>query len=239
MVSEYALLAAISWFYLAEHMKLSADEVASISLRRGNVVSVHLPSNKLMILGKYLYLVCPLNLFEARIFGKFGPKIRSIRAIEVLLISRYVRLIEPLMWVELVSILFYFVYIPFIILVFSINVAVISFLFFHLVVWIYSSISIYVIMNRKAFRGKCKVCIAIEMLVSPGLMAAVRRRLEHYLSSELDVIYCEYGDVLSDRKMRLCEQVEARMMNLVEYEEVTEDQAAEYTKKVRDMYVRG
>jgi hypothetical protein len=238
MIPEYALLVAISWFYLAEHIRFENFEVAALSIKRGRVVNVSLPPTSFTILGRIVYVIPPVNLFEGRVFGKLGPKIRPTKSKEIVKILLYSKILQPLMWVEILSIVFYIVVVPILFLILSIYLLASAIILFHLILWTTTTIYLYAVMGRWAFRDKCKICIAFEMLISPGLMAAVRRRLENYLNPEGDVILNSYEFLSSEKSLILCNLLEARIFDLVDYQEITQLEAVYYINIVRSIHVR-
>jgi hypothetical protein len=229
----YWLWIAIFVFYLGEHLKLAAPDTAIVSLdgcRRFDVGLARVP----FLFGARQAVVLPLLpgwRIAAR--GRLAPR-QALTPHHGVTEARKLRLLQrrlrPFADAEPYVFLIYFGVLPaftalrglvFALLVFApLQLAILAYFW-----WLLAG---YRPLASEGDRKLCRWCLALEMVVAPGIIPAISRRLAFAHAVPGDAALAFAGRLTPRRRAALVERVKFRVEELVSYQELGEAEASAY-----------
>jgi hypothetical protein len=184
-----------------------------------------------LIAGKQLTLVPPVSIDRCFVFGSIEMK-RSLLPLSGALEREKLRLlrqrIEPFKAVELFSAAFYFMALPALTLERGLAFSLLVFAPIQVLILLLTWMSLLRFRPIQGMRRPCKWCLALEIIVVPGLIPALSKRISLSYRMSRDAPHIVFSKVEESRRRTLRDIIIFRVDELVKNGEASEHEASIY-----------
>jgi len=167
-------------FYVLEHVKLIPEDGVLASETTSGVFDLRIAATPFLMLGKQLMVLAPIPRNGIVRLGSMSMKTSLLalhRAVEVAKFKNMSHDLRPLLSMEPYIFVLYFVVMPLITHIGGLILAILFFIPVQIIILFY----VWWILSRlpplSGIRKVCRWCIALEVIIAPGVIPALGKRL--------------------------------------------------------------
>jgi hypothetical protein len=235
MFENVAIWMVLFAFYCFEHLKNPGERGAVLRIGVNDRVGVYIPYSPLEVMGRTFLVLPPLSFMEAQYLGTFCAPNNAHNASKGRELRRLIlvrRALIPILILEPALAAFYFVVCPVLSLKLGFGYSLRYILPVHAAVIVTCSILVFHQPGRPLKTLKAKIGLIAEMLVSPGIIPALSKRIAGKLKIACDVPGCAGPFLNASDAARMGDALRYRLEELVNFGEVSEDLVKSYLTSV-------
>ncbi len=232
----YVLWIVIFCFYLAEHLKFAAPETVLISSRAPGRLSLDFPRVPFLLGARQLLILPPIPAWAVVVRGRLAPTDRVSerdRAVEARRIDRIRRRTAHFALAEPYVFVFYFLVLPAVTGVRGLVFALLVFAPVQIAILIYFWIGLAGYRSVPGDKPACRICLALEMIIVPGMIPALSKRLAFAHAAPHDAAMLVWPSLSEGQRAAVLDRLTFRVGDMRENSEITEADAASYLAAVQ------
>jgi hypothetical protein len=230
-VSEYIIWLVIFGFYLGEHLKFVDESVILVGVNRTGVCDIIVPRTPYVVHGKQILLVPPFKISTIYTYGRIVTGCQVDRRMAGREIKRLLHLrkrLGHLLLIEPIIATWYFVTLPLVTYLFGILIAIFLFVSVQLMILSYFEWKAWNIRVLHGDKSPCRLCLALEMLIAPGIIPALSTRLALTHTTAGDAPHSFLQMLPEAQKQDVLARVQFRIDDMLENDYLSGQQARLY-----------
>jgi hypothetical protein len=231
ILPDYAVWFAVFVFFASEHVKWLDERVVIAGLKGANEGHVYLSRSPIKIGRRYVYVLPLFSVLESFFVGHFfsrgASKARSSTREMKRLRLRH-RALMPFLVLEPSLFAFYFLFCPLLTLRVGLGPSLRVILPMHLGFLLLTAAMIMFLPGLPLRRASGRFGIVAEMIVSPGLIPALSKRLSSKVRITADLPSSIVTHLSSQEADQLRDVVNYRLEELIKFGEATPEAAGQY-----------
>jgi hypothetical protein len=237
ILSEYVLWVAIFAFYLMEHIKFVGPEAVLVSEDARGRFGLRVARVPFLMGARQVLLLPPFPSTSIFLRGRLAPgdsvspAERRLESRRIDLLRRKLRLFAE---AEFVVFAFYFVVLPIVTWLQGLVIALLVFAPVQIGILAYFWFGLSRFRPLATEKPLCRLCLALEMIVVPGMIPAFSKRLAfaHVVAPEAALLI--YPKLDEARRADVLERLKFRIGDLRDNSEVAEPVATAYLAAIED-----